>query len=71
MQRPSIRLSTSLPEELFELIRNRAEINKRSMNKEIIFLVEAALGAEQGDNLAIIRTMMIAQGGIGSLSQSQ
>ncbi|MBC2806550.1 Arc family DNA-binding protein [Rhizobium ruizarguesonis] len=66
-----IRLSTSLPDELFNLLQSRADINKRSMNKEVIFLLEAALAAEHGDNLALIRTMMIAQGGLSSLSQHQ
>lgn len=41
------------------------------MNKEVIFLLEAALAAEHGDNLEILRTVMIAQGGLSSLSQSQ
>jgi plasmid stability protein len=65
------RLSTSLPDELFALLEGRAEINRRSMNKEVIFLLEAALAAEHGDNLEILRTVMIAQGGLSSLSQSQ
>jgi plasmid stability protein len=62
------RLSTSLPDELFALLEGRAEINRRSMNKEVIFLLEAALAAEHGDNLEILRTVMIAQGGLSTLS---
>jgi hypothetical protein len=65
------RLSTSLPDELFELLSSRAEFNRRSMNGELIFLLEAALAAEHGDNLGIIRTMMIAQGGLSQLSPQQ
>lgn len=62
------RLSVALSEDLSALIQARADINKRSMSKEVIFLVEAALSAEHGTNLEILRTLMIAQGGVGTLS---
>jgi hypothetical protein len=65
------RIPVALDDSLSALIESRAEINKRSMNKEIVFLVEAALAAEHGDNLEILRTLMIAQGGVGALSPSQ
>lgn len=62
------RLSVALDDDLSALIQSRAEINKRSMSKEVIFLVEAALAAEHGGNLEILRTLMIAQGGVSTLS---
>lgn len=62
------RLSTALEDDLYELIQSRASINRRSMNKEVIFLIEAALASEHGDNLEIFRTLMMAQGGVSSLT---
>ena len=41
---------------------------RRSMYKEVIFLIEAALASEHGDNLEIFRTLMMAQGGVSSLT---
>lgn len=61
------RIPVALDESLSALIESRADINKRSMNKEIVFLVEAALAAEHDGNLEILRTLMIAQGGIAEL----
>jgi len=65
------RLSVSLDDDLSALIQSRSEINRRSMGKEVVFLVEAALAAEHGGNLEILRTLMIAQGGLSTLSPSQ
>lgn len=62
------RLSVALNDDLSALIQARADINKRSMSKEVIFLIEAALSAEHGSNLEILRTLMIAQGGVATLS---
>jgi hypothetical protein len=62
------RLSVALDDDLSALIQSRADLNKRSMSKEVIFLIEAALAAQHGDNLEILRTLMIAQGGISTLS---
>jgi hypothetical protein len=62
------RLSTALEDDLYELIQSRAAMNHRSMNREVIFLIEAALAAEHGDNLQIYRTLLMAQGGVSSLS---
>lgn len=64
------RLSTALEDDLYALIQSRAEMNRRSMNKEVIFLIEAALAAEHGDNLEIFRTLLMAQGGVSSLQPS-
>lgn len=65
------RIPVALDDSLSALIESRADINKRSMNKEIIFLIEAALAAEHGNNLEILRTLMIAQGGIPTLIAEQ
>lgn len=62
------RYSASFDDDLFELLESRAALNRRSMNKEIVFLLESALSAEHGENLEVLRTLMIAQGGISSLS---
>lgn len=62
------RLSVALNDDLSALIQARADINKRSMSKEVIFLIEAALAAEHGSNLEILRTLMIAQGGVAALN---
>jgi hypothetical protein len=63
-----IRFSASFDDELYSLIQGRAELNRRSMNKEVVFLLEAALASEHGENLEILRTLLIAQGGISTLS---
>lgn len=65
------RLSVALDDDLSALIQSRADLNKRSMSKEVIFLVESALAAEHGSNLEVLRALMIAQGGVQSLSPSQ
>lgn len=61
------RIPVALDDSLSALIESRAEINKRSMNKEIVYLIEAALSAEHGSNLEVLRALMIAQGGVSSL----
>lgn len=61
------RLTISLEEDLYELLHNRSNYNRRSMNKEIVFLLEAALSMENEGNLNILRTMMMAQGGLESV----
>jgi hypothetical protein len=61
------RLTISLEEDLYELLHNRSNYNRRSMNKEIVFLLEAALSMENEGNLNILRTMMMAQGGLDSV----
>jgi hypothetical protein len=62
------RLSTTLEDDLFDLIQGRASLNRRSMNKEVVFLIESALAAQHGDNLEVLRTLFIAQGGVSSVS---
>lgn len=58
------RLPIGLSEDMYAMIKSRAELNRRSMSQEMVFLLEAALAVEYGDNLAILRTLMAAQGGI-------
>ena len=65
------RFSTSLENDLYDLLESRAALNRRSMNKEIIYLLEAALAAEHGENLDIVRTLMIASGGVAGLKAQQ
>lgn len=58
------RFTMTLEPDLFELLQNRSAYNHRSMSKEITFLLEAALGMENENNLSIVRTLMHAQGGL-------
>lgn len=58
------RVTVSLETDLSTLLQNRAKYNRRSLSQEIVFLLEAALAAENEGNLSIIRTLMMAQGGI-------
>lgn len=61
-----------MDDDLYAFLESRAELNRRSMNKEVVFLIESALAAEHGgDNLSILRTLMVAQGGVQNLSQEQ
>lgn len=56
------RYTITLSPELFSLLKNRAELNHRSINKEITYLIEAALATEIDGNLQIMRMLMKAQG---------
>lgn len=49
---------------MMTLLKERAELNGRSVNKEIIILIESALAAEVDGNLQILRMLMKAQGGL-------
>ncbi|WP_454287259.1 hypothetical protein [Rhizobium arsenicireducens] len=62
------RFSTSLDDDLYALLESRAELNRRSMNKELVFLLETALASEHGENLDILRTLMMASGGVSALN---
>ncbi|CCV12936.1 hypothetical protein [Mesorhizobium sp. STM 4661] len=62
-----IRFTTTLDPELYSLLQSRSNYNRRSMNKEIVFLLETALAAEIDGNLSILRTLMVAQGGVSSI----
>lgn len=62
------RFTVSLEPELFSLLRDRAAYNRRSMSQEMVFLIECALSAEIESNITIMRTLMMAQGGIKSVS---
>lgn len=63
-----IRFCTSMNNDLYALLQSRAELNRRSINKEVIYLLEAALAAEHDGNLDILRALMISQGGVASIS---
>ncbi len=65
------RLTVSLGGDLFSLLRHRAEYNRRSMSQEIVFLIESALASEIEGNITIMRTLMMAQGGIKSLKDPE
>lgn len=62
------RFTVSLEPELFSLLHERARYNRRSMSQEIVYLVECSLAAEIDSNISIMRTLMMAQGGIKSVS---
>lgn len=57
------RFSITVEPELKNVLRQRADFNKRSLNGEIVYLLECALAAEIEGNQAILRTLMLAQGG--------
>lgn len=61
------RVTITLEPDLSSLLQSRSKFNRRSLAQEIIFLIEAALAAESEGNLTIIRTLMMAQGGISSI----
>lgn len=63
MAKKTVRYTLTLPENLYTLIDDRSDLNGRSINKEIIFLIEGALAAEIDGNLQILRMLMLAQGG--------
>lgn len=61
------RFTITLEPELFILLRERAAYNRRSMSQEIVFLVECALANEIEGNREIMRTLMMASGGISAV----
>lgn len=65
------RFTISLGHELYELLKDRAEFNHRSMSQECVFLIECALAAEIDGNREILRTLMMAQGGLQTLKSPQ
>ena len=62
-----VRFTLTLTPELYNLIQDRAKFNIRSMNGEVIYLVECALAEEIESNRQIMRTLMMASGGIKNL----
>lgn len=66
-----MRYTMTFDEDLYLLIQSRSRYNKRSLNKEIIYLIESALAAESGDNLEIFRALFAAQGGVEALLNGQ
>lgn len=61
------RFTMTLEPELYALLQSRAAYNRRSISKEVVFLLETALAAEIDGNVSILRTLMQAQGGVGSI----
>lgn len=61
------RFTMTLDPELYALLQSRANYNRRSISKEVVFLLESALAAEIDGNLSILRTLMQAQGGVSSI----
>lgn len=61
------RFTLTMDPDLYNLLKERAKYNHRSMNGECIFLIEAALASEIDGNMSILRTLMMAQGGVKSL----
>ncbi len=50
-RRPSITIK-DIPEDLLERLRQRAAEDRRSMNKEVLHLIERALSADEADHVA-------------------
>jgi len=57
----------TIEEDILEHIEHRAKHNRRSLNQEIMFLLECAISADIEDNQEILRTLMRAQGGVVSV----
>lgn len=57
-----MRSTLTFNSDLYYLLKERAALNNRSFNKEVLFLIEAALAFEIDGNLEIIRMLMKAQG---------
>ena len=61
------RFTLTMDPDLYNLLKERSKYNHRSMNQECIFLIECALAGEIDGNIAIMRTLMMAQGGVKNL----
>lgn len=57
------RFTLSLEPEFKANLEARAKYNRRSLNQEVVYLLECALAAEIEVNLNMLRTLMIANGG--------
>lgn len=57
------RYTLTIEGDLYEILKERAEANRRSLNKEILFLIEGSLASEIEGNVQILRMLMRAQGG--------
>lgn len=58
------RITLSLSEDLYSVLSTRANFNVRSINGEVVVLLEAALSSEIEGNISILRMLMKAQGGL-------
>lgn len=61
------RFTITVEPELKRVLEQRANYNRRTLNGEVVFLLECALAAEIEGNKSILRTLMMAQGGITTL----
>lgn len=61
------RLTCTFEPGLLELLEQRARHNRRSVSAEIMYLLECALASELEVNVSIMRTLMMAQGGVSSI----
>jgi hypothetical protein len=71
MMKQKRRYSLTMDDEFYKHLEGRAALNNRSLNKEILFLVEGALASELDGNLHILRVLMKAQGGLPPTPQSE
>ena len=61
------RLTCSFDAALLDLLEQRARHNRRSISAEIVWLLECALATELEVNVSMMRTLMMAQGGVASI----
>ena len=64
-----MRASVNLDDDLYVVLIRRAEYNHRSLSGEILYLLECALASEVEGNQQILRTLLMAQGGVKSLKK--
>jgi plasmid stability protein len=55
------RITINVDDEFKEMIERRASFQRRSVSKEIVFLLETALAQEESSNIAILRMHMQAE----------
>lgn len=66
-----MRMTVNVEPDLYAVLTKRAEFNRRSLSGEILYLIECALAEEIEGNQSILRTLMMASGGVNSLLQEQ
>ena len=62
-----MRATVNLEPDLYAVLTKRAEFNRRSLSGEILYLIECALAEEVEGNHSILRTLLMASGGVSSL----
>ena len=66
-----MRATVNLEPDLYAVLIKRAEFNRRSLSGEILYLIECALAEEVEGNQSILRTLLMASGGVSSLLQEE